>query len=121
MITSRDMVKIGATFLNKGIWNGKQIISSQWIEKSAVLYKDNHGINIPGEPSGRLGYSYSWWTKTYSISGEKIYLYAASGWGGQHIMILPKLNAVVVFTGGNYITRRPPFEILERFIIPAIS
>ena len=115
------MAKIGVTFLNGGIWNGNKIISEQWVAKSATSYPGNDAINIPGEPSGRSGYSYSWWTKTYSISGEKIYLYAASGWGGQHIMILPKLNAVVVFTGGNYITRRPPFEILERFIIPAIS
>jgi hypothetical protein len=51
----------------------------------------------------------------------KIYLYTASGWGGQHIMVLPQLNTVVVFTGGNYLTKRPPFKILKRFVIPAIN
>lgn len=120
-ITPRAMVKIGATFLNKGVWQGKQIISEPWVNKSATAFGDNHGINIPGEDSGRNGYSYSWWTKTFSKSGEKIHMYAASGWGGQHIMVLPELNAVVVFTGGNYVTRRPPFKILRKYLIPAFG
>ncbi len=32
-MTPRDMAKIGVTFLNEGVWNGKQIISEQWVEK----------------------------------------------------------------------------------------
>ena len=121
IITPRDMLKFGVTYLNGGVWQGKQIVPEPWIEKSAVLYRDNHGINIPEEPSGRMGYSYSWWTKTYSEAGKEIHMFAASGWGGQHIMILPELNTVVVFTGGKYgWTGRAPFKILERFIIPAL-
>ncbi|MFC2086330.1 serine hydrolase domain-containing protein [Bacteroidota bacterium] len=120
-ITPRSMVKFGATFLNNGNWNGNQIVPDQWVEKSAVEFPGNHGINIPGEPSGRMGYSYSWWIKEYSYSGKRINMYAAGGWGGQHIMVLPEVNLVVVFTGGNYLSIRPPFEILERFILPAIQ
>jgi CubicO group peptidase (beta-lactamase class C family) len=120
-ITPRAMVKIGATFLNKGVWNGKQIISKQWVEKSATSFPGNNGINIPGEDSGRVGYSYSWWTKQYSNSGKRINMFYAGGWGGQHIMVLPELNTVVVFTGGNYLTKRPPFKILKKYVIPAFN
>ncbi|UCH14551.1 MAG: serine hydrolase [Bacteroidales bacterium] len=120
-ITPRAMMKFGVTFLNKGIWNGKQIISGQWVEKSATPFPGNTGINIPGEPSGRMGYSFTWWTKKYSKSGEKIHMYTASGFGGQHIMVLPELNTAVVFTGGNYLSKRPPFKILKKYIIPAID
>jgi CubicO group peptidase (beta-lactamase class C family) len=67
-----------------------------------------------------MGYSYSWWTKQYSRSGNTIHMYAASGFGGQHIMVFPELNMVVVFTGGNYLTKRPPFKILKKYVIPAI-
>jgi CubicO group peptidase (beta-lactamase class C family) len=119
-ITPRDMAKIGVTFLNGGVWNGKQIISEQWVEKSATSFPGNRGINIPGEASGRNGYSYSWWIKKFSVSGNKINMYSAGGWGGQHIMVLPEINTVVVFTGGNYVTKRPPFKILEKYILPAI-
>jgi len=121
MITPRAMVKFGAAFLNNGIYNGEHIIPEQWVEKSATSFPGNQGINVPGEPSGRLGYSYSWWTKTYYKSGKRIHMYTASGFGGQHIMVFPELNSVVVFTGGNYLTRRPPFKILEKYIIPSIN
>jgi hypothetical protein len=35
-------------------------------------------------------------------------------------MVLPELDAVVVFTGGNYLTRRLRFRILEKYILPAM-
>ena len=119
-MTPRDMTKIGVTFLNKGVWNGEQIVSGQWVEKSAAPFPGNTGINVPGEDSGRMGYSYTWWTGEYSRSGQKIHMYTASGFGGQHIMVLPEVNTVVVFTGGNYLTPRPPFKILKKYVIPAL-
>ncbi|MEA3462155.1 MAG: serine hydrolase [Bacteroidota bacterium] len=120
-LTPRAMTKIGATFANNGVWNGKRIVSEDWVEQSANPYRGNKGINIPGEPSGRLGYSYSWWTKMYPVGGKSIHMYAAGGFGGQHIMILPEVNTVVVFTGGNFLSRRPPFKILKKYIIPALD
>ena len=44
-------------------------------------------------------------------------MFYAAGWGGQFIMVIPDLNSVVVFTGGNYLTHRPPFDILKKFIL----
>jgi len=120
-ITPRDMVKIGVTYLNNGIFNDKQIISKQWIEKSTTLYSNNTNINIPGHASGSHDYSYSWWLKSYTKSGEEINMYHAVGWGGQEIIILPELNTVVVFTGGNYIPNVKVIEILEEYILPAIN
>ncbi|NOY37231.1 MAG: serine hydrolase [Chlorobi bacterium] len=120
-ITSRDMVKIGVTFLNKGVWNGKQIISGQWAEKSAASFPGNNRIKVPGTDSGRNGYAYSWWTKQYSKSGKRINMNYAGGWGGQYIMVFPELNTVVVFTGGTYTSKIRVFKILEEYVIPAIE
>jgi CubicO group peptidase (beta-lactamase class C family) len=120
-ITPREMVKIGACMLNHGSWKGKRILSEDWVRKSALPYPGNKGINIPGEPSGKQGYSYSWWTKTYYQGGKRIHMYAAGGWGGQHIMVIPEVNMVVVFTGANYNSKRPPYKILEKYILPAIK
>ena len=120
-MTPRDMVKIGVTYLNNGVWNGEQIISQQWVEKSANSYRDNKGINIPGEDSGKTGYSYSWWTKQYSGSGKEINMFWALGWGGQKIVVLPEVNTVVVFTGGTYTSEVKTFAILEKYIIPALN
>ncbi len=120
-ITPRDMVKVGTTFLNNGVWNGQQIISGRWVGKSAASYPANAGIKIPGEDLGRVGYSYTWWTKIYSDSNKKINMYWANGWGGQKIMVLPEVNTVIVFTGGNYTSEVYSFKILEKYILPAFS
>lgn len=121
IIKPRDMVKFGVTYLNNGDWNDKHILSEKWVEKCTTEYQNNKGINIPGQASGRHGYSYSWWLKSYTKSGEKINMFNAGGWGGQEIMILPELNTVVVFTGGNYLSNVKVFNILEKYIIPAIN
>ena len=120
-MTARDMLKIGVTCLNNGVFNDTQIISKQWIEKSNTPYSNNTNINIQGHSSGSHDYSYSWWLKSYTKSGEEINMYHAVGWGGQEIIILPELNTVVVFTGGNYIHNVKTIEILEEYILPAIN
>jgi CubicO group peptidase (beta-lactamase class C family) len=71
-ITPRDLTKIGVTFLNKGVWNGKRIISEQWVNKSATSFPGNDGINVPGTDETNTGYSYTWWTKSFSDSGKEI-------------------------------------------------
>lgn len=120
-ITPRDMAKIGVTFLNKGVWNEKQIISEQWVDKSATSFPGNNWLNNWDDHWGMRGYSYSWWTHQFVKSGKRINMYYAAGWGGQYIMVIPELNTVVVFTGGNYISYRPPFEILKKYILPAFN
>jgi len=120
-MTSRDMVKIGVAYLNNGVWNGKQIISEQWVEKSATPFAGNKGIDVPGTDKKDVGYAYSWWTKTFSDSGKVIKMYYAAGWGGQHIMVFPDLNAVVVTTGGTYTSTVKIFTLLEKYIIPAFN
>lgn len=120
-ITPRAMAKIGVTFLNKGLWNGVRIISEDWVEKSATAYPGNSWMNDWDDHYGMRGYSYSWWTHQFVHSGKRINMFYAAGWGGQFIMVLPQLDMVVVYTGGNYTTFRPPFEILKEYIMPAVG
>ncbi len=119
-MTPRAMIKIGAMMLNRGSWNGTQIIPEEWVEKSMHPYAGNHGIKIPGEDLGKVGYSYTWWTKEITYKGKTMHWYSANGWGGQKIIVLPELNTVMAFTGGEYTSKVQEFEIIERFILPAI-
>ncbi|MBD3289309.1 serine hydrolase [candidate division KSB1 bacterium] len=121
IITPRDMLKIGVTFLNRGIWNGKKILSESWIEKSAAPFPGNNWVNRWDDHWGMRGYAYSWWTHPFVKAGKRINMYYAAGWGGQFIMVIPDLNMVVVFTGGNYTSHRPSFEILKKYVVPATS
>lgn len=120
-LTPRDMVKIGAMMLNKGRWDGKRIISEDWLSKCTKPYSGNVNIKVPGEDLGKVGYAYTWWTKDFTYKMDKISMYFALGWGGQKIMVLPDLDMVVVFTGANYTSNVHDFKIIERFILPAIT
>lgn len=119
-ITPRDMVKFGATYLNDGVWNDQRIISADWVEKSSKPYNNNIEINIPGEDSGKCGYTYSWWTSEFSHAGKTIKMFRAGGWGGQEIMVFPELEMVVVFTGGNYAKNTSLYKIIKRYVLPAL-
>lgn len=118
-LRSRDLLKFGICYLNEGAWNGEQIVPGNWVEKSRVPYGNNKGIRIPIDDTGKNGYSYTWWTNDLSHSGNKVEIYAARGWGGQEITVIPEEHMVVVFTGGNYSVRKSLHEIMERFIYPA--
>jgi CubicO group peptidase (beta-lactamase class C family) len=120
-MTSRDMLKVGICFLNDGIWNEQQVISKKWIELSKEDYGNNTGINVPGSDLKRQGYGYSWWTGTLDSPKEELRYYAASGWGGQKIFVIDEINMVVIFTGGNYVVKNHHREIMERFVLAAIT
>jgi len=120
-MTPRDMLKIGVTYLDNGTWNGKQVVSGKWVEKSTSPYQDNRGINVPGSDMKDVGYSCSWWTKTFSDAGREINMFYATGFGGQNIFVFPQLNAVAVTTGGTYTSSTRTFTLLEKYIIPAIN
>jgi CubicO group peptidase (beta-lactamase class C family) len=129
-LTPREMLKFGVTYLNKGVWKGKQIIPADWVENSATPYEgpDNRWFNHalrpipPGDGTwGRRGYAYTWWTHEFSHAGKKIPAYWAFGWGGQSIRILPDQNTVVVFMGANYSTADYTVKILKDYLIPAFD
>ncbi|MBN8686682.1 MAG: serine hydrolase [Chitinophagales bacterium] len=115
-----DLIKIGALCLNKGTLNGQRIIAEHWFEKCSTRYANNTSIFIPGHFSGSHEYGYSWWLKTFKKAGKEINMYHATGWGGQELIIIPELNAAVVFTGGNYVPLTTTFSILDKYILPAI-
>ena len=114
--SSRDMMKFGLLYLNKGIWGNKRIISKEWIEESTQVYMRNLNINIDG-------YGYFWWVRTFEVNSKKYRSFYAAGNGGQYIFIIPDLETVVVFTGGNYGNlneSRKVFTMMSNYIIPSI-
>ena len=119
--TSREMLKFGITFLNGGKWKDEQIIPLKWVKMSAIPYRNNSGIRVPGSDGGPKGYGYSWWTWKTRHNGQEIDVYYAGGWGGQRIFIIPDLDSVIVMTGGNYTRKTHTFRILEKYLLPAME
>jgi CubicO group peptidase (beta-lactamase class C family) len=68
-----------------------------------------------------MGYSYTWWTREIPYHGRTIHWFSANGWGGQKIIVLPELDAVVVFTGANYTSKVKQYAIFEDYLLPALD
>ena len=114
----RDMAKLGYLFLKKGNWQGKQIVSPEWVEEAT---KDH----IEVYPGSGIGYGYGWWRDAFKIDRNLIDAYQSIGWGGQYVLVFPSLDMVVVLTAGNYDTTFPLFYLMmdrmvEGFVLPAI-
>lgn len=87
-ITPRDMAKIGYLYLKDGLWEGRQLISAEWVRRSI---RDQ--ITLEDEEA----YGYLWWT-----SDPNSGWYQAVGRGGQKICVWPHKQMVMVFTGGGF-------------------
>ncbi len=112
-MTSRDMAKIGQLILNKGKWNGEQIVSERWITESTTPKTKITGID----------YGYLWWIIPFRVNEKMFISITATGNGGQYIMIFPELDMVVIFTGGAYNSQEDklPFAIITNIFLPAFT
>ena len=106
----RDMMKFGLLFLKDGKWQGKQLISAEWVRESTT----QHGP--------RADYAYHWWLTNYATQGQTIEAFYAGGRGGQYIVVLRELDMVVVFTAGNDndLAWRQPRDMMLRYLLPAV-
>jgi len=103
----RDMAKFGLLYLNKGVWNGQQVVPGAWVEESTspklTIAPDVHYAVA-------LKYGYWWW-----IPGQG---YQARGYNGQYIIVRPDLKMVVVVTSEN---QGAIFQYLDRYIFHAVA
>lgn len=127
----RDLLKVGQAYLDGGLWRGRRIVDAAWIAQSTAprvrISPETTGIapedfgNYYGEADDALA-----WHLTEVRSGDVVHhAYSATGNGGQVLLVIPDVQMVVVFTGGNYrqggIWGRWGNEIVGAQIIPAIA
>jgi CubicO group peptidase (beta-lactamase class C family) len=110
----RDQLKLGQLFLAGGVWNGRRVVSSDWVAQSTR----EHAIY-----SGH-SYGLAWHLRTVAVGTRRYSLYAAEGNGGQLVIVVPDLQLVVQFSGGNYgafpVWIKCVTELLPGFILPAV-
>ena len=94
-LTPHDMARIGYLYLNDGVWEGEQVISSEWVEESTRVHVSAADQAEWWPDIGASGYGYQWWVRD---SG----MYSAEGYGAQRIYVIPDLEMIVVFTAALY-------------------
>ena len=86
-ISTEDMARFGLLFLNDGVWNGKRLISSEWISKAVTSSQPN------------VNYGYLWWLNKKGNrhwEGLSESIFYAAGFGGNFIVIDRENDLVVV-------------------------
>lgn len=111
-MTARDAAKFGYLYLKKGIWDNKAVLPINRVEESTKLqmYTNSEFGN----------YGYLWWTR--SSFDNKYDMFFALGYGGQFILVIPKLDTVVVITAMLPDSERlKPLEYVDNYVLKSMK
>lgn len=123
----RDLAKFGLLVLNKGQWQGKQIISKQHIDFILDGVVETHWSwtdLISKHSTSKAKYAYQWHRTVFEL--DRMIVPASHTWGngGQFVFVVPSLDTVIVFTGSNYgdiDKQKQAFEIMHKYLLPAAN
>ena len=108
-LRTTDLAKIGYLYLHDGMWDGKQIVSKDWVKQSLAPFIDaEEGFK----------YGYKWWL--LPRTDRQGYVWMARGFGGQRLMVFPEENLIAVFTGWDILNDPSRDRDLVNRILPAV-
>ncbi len=117
-LTSHDLARVGYLMLRQGEWDGRQVVSADWVRAStsAVVPDVNPANDRPD-----TGYGYQWWVPVHEDGETRIF--AANGYGGQFLHVVPEHDLISVFNGWT-LHERPEFSswmAMQERILPAVD
>jgi CubicO group peptidase (beta-lactamase class C family) len=116
LLTPRQMIALGQLYLAEGRWDGKPIVPAAWVRDSCVPRTTSRFD--PGRE-----YGYGWWIDDI---GDHRACYAW-GFGGQFIIVVPELEAVIAITSSTEVSderrgyRRELLSIVARLVLPHVA
>jgi CubicO group peptidase (beta-lactamase class C family) len=102
-LSARDLLKFGQLCLNKGDWQGREIVPPSWIDRITQDY------TLTGRAGLRSAHGYLWWVpvdEKSRLMGVPVGTYIATGFGSQRIVVIPAWNTVIV----HQVDTRPFFK-----------
>ena len=87
VLRPRDLLAFGQMYLNGGTWNGRRIVPADWVQTSTHAH-----VDVPPGQGITDAYGYDWWVD------RPLHLFAAHGYLGQALVIVPRLDEVVLVT-----------------------
>lgn len=115
-MTPRDLARIGQLVLNRGEWDGRQVVSADWLERSFKSY-------VAVDETRRYGYF--WYLGDLPRGSDRplAQWVGAYGYGGQLLYVVPGLELVVAVTAGNYTDanhRTPPIGVIREVVLASV-
>jgi len=109
-ITTEDIAKFGQLFLQRGAWNGSQLIPEAWVEEATSKQISN---GDGGESDWAQGYGYQFWRCRHGA-------YRGDGAFGQFCIVMPEQEAVLAVTSGTNQMQEVMNAVWER-LLPAMA
>jgi CubicO group peptidase (beta-lactamase class C family) len=89
-IRTEEIARFGELYLQKGMWNGKQLIPATWVQQATAIQTSN---GSSPDSDWDQGYGYQFWRSRHNS-------FRGDGAFGQYCMVIPELDAVVAITSG---------------------
>ena len=117
-MTTRDMAKFGQFLLQKGVWEGKRLLSSEWIELATARQTWSSKIVVASQTIGSgsdwaQGYGFQFWRCRHGA-------FRADGASGQLTVVFPKEDAVVSIHAGLGDMQRE-LDLIWQYLLPAFG
>jgi CubicO group peptidase (beta-lactamase class C family) len=120
-MTPGDLVRIGVMMSDGGMWEGRQVVPAEWLDRCIAPFASV-------DETRRFGYQ--WYLGDFAF-GKPIgwapehleRWWGANGNGGQRLYVLPGLKLAVAITAGNYDAEgqsMPPTRVMREVVLPAI-
>ena len=91
-VKTEDIAKLGQFYLQKGMWNGKQLLPVKWVEEATSFQVPNASLTAKDEQSDwQQGYGYQFWRCRHNI-------FRGDGAVGQYSIVMPEQDTVVAIT-----------------------
>ncbi|KRC35053.1 MULTISPECIES: serine hydrolase [unclassified Lysobacter] len=103
---TRDLAKFGQLVVDHGRWQGRQVISADYI---AAMTSEQAKADDDAE------YGYQWWRLHFDVGGRDVAAWAMSGNGGNYVMVVPERQLVAVITSTAYNQRNGHTQSREIF------
>jgi CubicO group peptidase (beta-lactamase class C family) len=112
-LTTEDLARFGQLYLQKGRWEDRQILPEAWVE--AATSAQVSGSNRGAQSDWTQGYGYQFWCCRHGA-------YQASGVFGQGCIVMPRQDAVFVFTGGiDVLEVQELLDVVWKSLLPAFE
>lgn len=89
-LRTEDIARLGQLYLQKGMWNGRQLLPAAWVAEASARQTSN---GSSPRSDWDQGYGYQFWRSRHNS-------YRGDGAFGQFMFVLPEHDAVVVITSG---------------------
>lgn len=116
-VQTEALAKFGQLFLQKGVWQGKQILPAAWITEATSFHIQQPGDDKPDRPKAEndwlQGYGYQFWRCQHGN-------YRGDGAFGQFTIVLPEQDAVIVMTSENK-NMQGQLDLVWKHLLPALK